>query len=247
MLLFTICMSSINYKIVSTKILTIETTTRSCSVCLSKDGLPWIVKETRSQSGHAEKLTLFIEEVLETASLTLQDVDAIAVSQGPGSYTGLRIGVSTVKGLCYALDKPMLAVDTLQALAWGAKFEQKRTKVAYVSLMDARRMDAYVGIYDENISVLKAPYFCTLTPTSFDFLLEEKGIEQIVLVGDGISKYQEIATNSNIIASTVDLPSAKYLGALAQEAYNQQQFVDVAYFEPFYLKKPNITKPKPKF
>ena len=96
------------------KILSIETSTRSCSVCLSKDGQAWIVREVQSQSGHAEQLTLFIQEVMKTANLDLKDLDAIAVSQGPGSYTGLRIGISTAKGLCYALDKPMLAIDTLQ-------------------------------------------------------------------------------------------------------------------------------------
>lgn len=229
------------------KILTIETTTQNCSVCLTKDGMPWIVRETREQSGHAEKLTLFIEEVLNAASLRLQELDAIAVSQGPGSYTGLRIGVSTVKGLCYALNKPMIAIDTLQALAWGALFEQTAKKVAYVSLMDARRMDAYVGIYNVDMSILKAPYFCTLTPKSFDFLLKNPVIEQVVLVGDAVAKYQKMVTTTNVITSVVDLPSAKYLGNLAQKAYDQQAFVDVAYFEPFYLKKPNITKPKPKF
>ncbi|WP_052598414.1 tRNA (adenosine(37)-N6)-threonylcarbamoyltransferase complex dimerization subunit type 1 TsaB [Aureispira sp. CCB-QB1] len=231
----------------ATKILTIETATRSCSVCLTKDGQPWIIRETNSQAGHAEKLTLFIEEVMQTANVTLKDLDAIAVSQGPGSYTGLRIGISTAKGLCYALDKPMLAIDTLQALAFGAIQQYNNPKAAYVALMDARRMDAYVGVYDVNCKCIKTPYFATLEPNSFDELLEYSEIDEVVLVGDAVAKYQENCQTNPLKISTVQLPSSKYLAQLAYEAYQQQKTVDVAYFEPFYLKKPNITKPKPKF
>jgi tRNA threonylcarbamoyladenosine biosynthesis protein TsaB len=227
-------------------ILTIETSTRSCSVCLAKDGHPWIVRETKSQSGHIEKLTLFIKEVVKMASLELQDLDAIAVSKGPGSYTGLRIGVSTAKGLCYALDKPMIAIDTLQGLAWVARASNPLPKTAYVALMDARRMDAYVGVYSSNLDAIKAPYFTTLTPTSFDFLLEQD-IHNIVLVGDATEKYKSMIEDANMIVSTIILPSAKYLSALAEDAFQKKDIVDTAYFEPFYLKKPNITKPKPKF
>lgn len=229
------------------KILNIETATRSCSVCLSKDGKPWIVREVQSQSGHAEQLTLFIEEVMQTAKLDLKELDAIAVSQGPGSYTGLRIGISTAKGLCYALDKPMLAIDTLQALAFGAIQDYNNPKAAYVALMDARRMDAYVGVYTPDFKTFKAPYFATLEPTTFDELLEDPAIEEVVLVGDAIEKYQAICTTSPLKISKVQLPSSKYLSYLSYLAYQAQKTVDVAYFEPFYLKKPNITKPKPKF
>lgn len=229
------------------KILSIETSTRSCSVCLSKDGQAWIVREVQSQSGHAEQLTLFIQEVMQTANLDLKDLDAIAVSQGPGSYTGLRIGISTAKGLCYALDKPMLAIDTLQALAFGAIQDYYNPKAAYVALMDARRMDAYVGVYTADYQTLKAPYFATLEPTTFDDLLENTAIEEVVLIGDAVEKYQEICTTSPLKISTVQLPSSKYLPHLAYLAHQAKQEVDVAYFEPFYLKKPNITKPKPKF
>lgn len=231
----------------ASKILTIETSTKSCSTCLAKDGKPWIVRETKSQSGHAEKITLFIQEIMDTAGISLEEVDAIAVSKGPGSYTGLRIGVSTVKGLCYALNKPMLAVDTLQALAWGASTYETGNKIAYVALMDARRMDAYVGIYNHQMEVIKAPYFATLAEDSFDFLLEDEAIEEVVLVGDATEKYQPLLTNEKIRISKVELPSAKYMAGLAQQALDNNAFEDVAYFEPFYLKKPNITKPKPKF
>lgn len=229
------------------KILALETATKSCSTCLGKDGQPWVVRETKSDTGHAETMTLYIEEVAKTAAIDLKDIDAVAVSQGPGSYTGLRIGVSTAKGLCYALDKPMIAVDTLEALAFGARQQHRQSKTAYVALMDARRMDAYVGIYDDDLNSIKAPYFATLEANSFDFLLEMNAIEQVVLVGDAVEKYAPIVTNDKIILSPVRLPSSKYMTALAQEAFIQQKFVDVAYFEPFYLKQPNITKPKARF
>jgi tRNA threonylcarbamoyladenosine biosynthesis protein TsaB len=232
---------------VAIKILSIETATRSCSVCLSKDGQPWIVREVQSQSGHAEQLTLFIQEVMKTANLDLKELDAIAVSQGPGSYTGLRIGISTAKGLCYALDKRMLAIDTLQALAFGAIQDYYNPKAAYVALMDARRMDAYVGVYTADFEILKAPYFATLEPALFDDLLENTAIDEIVLVGDAVEKYQDICITSPLKISTVQLPSSRHLSSLAYLAYQAQKTVDVAYFEPFYLKKPNITKPKPKF
>ena len=133
-----------------TKILSIETSTKNCSICLSKDGQPWIVRETKSPTGHAEKITLFIQEIMNTASLSLANLDAIAISKGPGSYTGLRIGVSTVKGLCYALEKPMIAVDSLQGLAAGARAMNPSPNTAFVALIDARRMEVYSSLFDKS-------------------------------------------------------------------------------------------------
>jgi len=229
------------------KILALETATKSCSTCLGRDGYPWIVKETKSEKGHAETITLYIDEIAKTAAMDLSEMDAIAVSQGPGSYTGLRIGVSTAKGLCYALNKPMIAIDTLQALAFGARQEHRQSQTAYVALMDARRMDAYVGVYNDQLEIIKAPYFATLEADSFDFLLEMEEIEQVVFVGDAVEKYADLINKEQFVLSPVRLPSAKYMSALAQKAFEQQEFVDVAYFEPFYLKQPNITKPKARF
>jgi tRNA threonylcarbamoyladenosine biosynthesis protein TsaB len=226
-------------------ILHLETSTKNCSVCLSRDGKPWIVQQIQDPSGHAANLTLFIQKVLQTADLELKDIDAVAVSQGPGSYTGLRIGVSTAKGLCYTLDKPMLAVDTLQSLAMAIPKDNHK-KTAYVGMLDARRMDAYVGIYDKEGSIIEQPYFCTLSSTSFEHLLEQ-GYDQVYLAGDATSKYAPLLTNKAIQISAIELPSASYLCPLAFAQYQNNTLIDTAYFEPFYLKKPHITKAKPRF
>lgn len=235
----------------TTYILAIETTTHTCSIALIKDGQPWIIRQDDQTNGHAQQITLFIQEVMATAQLELSALTAIAISQGPGSYTGLRIGLSTAKGLCYALGKPLLAVDSLQALAWGAKavFKTPKPKVGYVSMMDARRMDAYVGLYNAELKPLTSPYFATLQANSFDSLLLEYGLEAWILVGDATAKFMELfgeGLPQHLLWSGVGQPSAKYLGALAQQAWQAGQTQSVAYFEPFYLKKPHITRPKPK-
>ncbi|MGH1336740.1 MAG: tRNA (adenosine(37)-N6)-threonylcarbamoyltransferase complex dimerization subunit type 1 TsaB [Aureispira sp.] len=234
-----------------TYILAIETTTHTCSIALIKDGYNWIVRQDNQTNGHAQHITLFIQEVMATAQMALSELDAIAISQGPGSYTGLRIGLSTAKGLCYALDKPLLAIDSLQALAWGGQETQgkKRPKVGYVSLMDARRMDAYVGVYDANLQLLAKPYFATLATTSFDQVLLEHDLEALVVTGDASAKFIELFEGklpTSLIWSGINAPSARYMSALAQLEWQEERFQSVAYFEPFYLKKPHITRAKPK-
>ncbi len=228
-------------------ILNIDTTTPNCSVCLSKNGQLWTSKEERDSAGHAQNITLFIQDILQQANLTLDAIDAVAVSKGPGSYTGLRIGISTAKGICYALNKPLLSIDTLQALAWAAREDLKSSaRIAYIALLDARRMDAYAAIYNTELHVIKEPFFCTLTPDSFDYLLQD-GYDSIVLTGDAVAKFQPLLNNSKIRCSTIDAPSSTYLCALAEQAWREERHENVAYFEPFYLKKPHITKPKPRF
>lgn len=234
----------------STYILAIETTTHNCSVALIRDGQPWIVRQDDQANGHAQHITLFVQEVMATAQLELTALAAIAISQGPGSYTGLRIGLSTAKGLCYALNKPLLAVDSLQAVAWAVQNQTKSSpKLAYVSLMDARRMDAYVGVYDANLQPLVLPYFATLSTNSFDALLQEHQLDALIIGGDAAAKFRSLFEDGlpqYLQWSTVLQPSAKYMGSLVQRAWEAATFQSVAYFEPFYLKKPHITRPKPK-
>lgn len=228
----------------STYILNIETSTSNCSVCLSKDGLPWIVQTIQNQAAHAEKLTLFVQEVMATAQLSLSDLDTVAVSQGPGSYTGLRIGVSVAKGLCYALDKPLIAVDSLKILAYAAQKEDYQADALYIPLIDARRMDAFAGIYNIDLQEVKKPFFCTLEPNSFEDLVDGKTVKKVILVGNATEKYRSIITHKDIVISNIVYPSAQYMTALAQASFEAKKFEDTAYFEPFYLKMPNVTKAK---
>lgn len=208
-----------------------------------------MLRELDQHNGHAQYSTLFIQDVLRTVGLTLADLSAIAVSQGPGSYTGLRIGVSTAKGLCYALDKPLLAIDTLQALAWAARQERQllpQKSGIYVSVLDARRQDAYVGVYDRDLQPLEQAYFATLTPDHAAQLAARYQVDELYVAGDAVAKWLEQGS-PYLVDTGVHAPSARYLSALAMEAWRQSAWQDVAYFEPFYLKQPHITKPKPKF
>lgn len=235
--------------ILETYILTIDTTTARCSIGLTQNEHTWVLRELDQHNGHAQYSTLFIQDVLCTAGLTYANLSAIAVSQGPGSYTGLRIGASTAKGLCYALDKPLIAVDTLQALAWAVQQEQQLLPPKagiYVSVLDARRQDAYVGVYDLDLNPLEAPYFATLTPEHAEELAARYQVEQLYLAGDAVAKWVE-QESPYLMDSGIHAPSARYLSALAMEAWRQKTWQDVAYFEPFYLKQPHITKSKPKF
>ena len=220
------------------KILNIETATTNCSVSISANGKIVALKEI-NDSGytHAENLHVFIKEALKDASLLFSEVDAIAVSKGPGSYTGLRIGVSTAKGLCYSLDKPLISVPTLAVLA-----ENNNEKTDFVvSLLDARRMEVYAAIFKNGVQV-RATKAEIITPTSFSEFLEEGSV---YFVGDGAEKCKTVITHENaIFSSEVKYPSAKDMAVLATEKYKIGDFEDVAYFEPYYLKDFVTTKPK---
>ncbi|MCP4443664.1 MAG: tRNA (adenosine(37)-N6)-threonylcarbamoyltransferase complex dimerization subunit type 1 TsaB [Aureispira sp.] len=228
-------------------ILNLETTSKSCSVCLSKNGWPWIVREDHNPNGHAELITQFIQSVLDTANIGWEEVDAIAISKGPGSYTGLRIGTSTAKGICYALNKPLLAVDTLQSLAWVSQQHYKVEKSAFISLIDARRMDVYAAVFNSKNQTVQEPYFCTVNENSFLDLLEKMDIEHLYISGDGAAKYSTlIGDNPKVTFSPIQQVSARHLPYLAEQLFQEKVFEDLAYFEPFYLKTPHITKPKKK-
>jgi len=225
------------------KILQIETATQVCSVALSIDGKTITFKEEIGQNLHASNLTLFIEEVIETSGLKYQDLDAIAVSKGPGSYTGLRIGVSTAKGLCYALDKPLIAIETLKMMAAGFLFENPSCSGLICPMIDARRMEVYTTIFDPELNVLEPTSAKIIDETSFADLLANN---EITFLGDGATKCAETITHSNAIFDNANFNSASYMSKLAYKAYEQAIFEDVAYFEPFYLKDFVVTQPKKK-
>ena len=216
-------------------ILNIETATRNCSVAVARDGQVLAYREIAEQGyTHAEKLHVFIEEVMQEAGVALTELEAIAVSKGPGSYTGLRIGVSAAKGLCYALQKPMLAVDTLAVLAHAVSVESG----LIIPMIDARRMEVYAAVFNAAYKEVRGVEAEILTDESFgDF----EG--PICFVGDSAEKAKTVLTDARFqFLETVQFPAAKVMANLAEHHYNKNQFVDVAYFEPFYLKDFMITK-----
>ena len=210
-------------------LLNIETATKNCSVSLAKNGKTILCKEIASQGySHAEKLHVFIEEILKETEITPQDLNAIAVSKGPGSYTGLRIGVSAAKGLCYALDIPLISVDTLQVLAKQVSIK----KGLIVPMIDARRMEVYSAVYDEKGKIVKDVAAEILTENSY-----QEVDEPLYFVGDCQEKCKTVLIKDNFhFIPEIIYPSANEMSALSYEKFTQNNFEDVAYFEPFYLK-----------
>ncbi|WP_316803018.1 tRNA (adenosine(37)-N6)-threonylcarbamoyltransferase complex dimerization subunit type 1 TsaB [Pedobacter nototheniae] len=225
------------------KILQIETATSICSVALSIDGKTIALKEESGQNLHASNLTLFVEEVIKAAGLTYKDLDAVAVSKGPGSYTGLRIGVSTAKGLCYALDIPLIAVETLKMMAAGFLFENPDYGNLVCPMIDARRMEVYTTLFDAELAVLEPTVAKIIDETSFKSILEHS---QVTFLGDGAAKCAETLAHANSSFSEVNFNSASYMSELSFNAFRSGDFEDVAYFEPFYLKDFVLTQPKKK-
>ena len=218
-------------------ILQIETATSSCSVALANVGNSLAIKQLSGRNVHAEIITLFIEEIVSSAGIALQNIDAVAVSSGPGSYTGLRIGVSTAKGLCFALDKPLIAVETLEAMAFGAIAQQRdliSSSTLLCPMIDARRMEVYTAIFDAEGSRVRHTSAEIIDENSFTNLLEDN---RIVFFGDGAVKCRDVlGKNNNALFITGFVNSAADLTKKAFEKFKNKTFEDVAYFEPYYLK-----------
>ncbi|HZX57666.1 MAG TPA: tRNA (adenosine(37)-N6)-threonylcarbamoyltransferase complex dimerization subunit type 1 TsaB [Mucilaginibacter sp.] len=218
-------------------ILQIETATTVCSVALVEDGAVLACKEVEQRNIHAEKITVFIGEILNEAGKNYADLDAIAVSSGPGSYTGLRIGVSTAKGLSFALDKPLIAIETLAAMADGFKLQDKvatASNVLLCPMIDARRMEVFTAVFDVEGNVVRPVSAEIMDENSFSDLLTT---HQMIFFGDGAEKCRDVLeayTNAQVINGFTN--SAAHLTKRAKEKYLGKQFVDVAYFEPYYLK-----------
>ena len=210
-------------------ILNIETSTKNCSVSIAKDGVQLcLVEENEESFAHGEKLNQFIEWCIDGAEITLNDLDAICVSKGPGSYTGLRIGVSSAKGFAFGLNLPLLAINSLQILA---EMQINKGFDLIIPMIDARRMEVYTAQFDTNGNQLTETEAKVIDETSFE---ELKG-KKIVFVGDGAEKCQEDL--AHLDATFVQIfPSAKYMCEQAEKRFEEKQFEDVAYFEPYYLK-----------
>lgn len=211
-------------------ILCLETATTNCSVALSVDGSVIALKEHNETAySHAELLHVFIEEVLSASDLKKEDLDAIAVSKGPGSYTGLRIGVSAAKGLCFSLDIPLISIPTLTSLALRAK----RNTEYVVAMLDARRMEVYAAVFQGG-SMIRKTEAEILSPTSFLAFLDQG---TVTFIGSGVEKFKEICIHKNAVFSLNEYPSAKKMAQQAEDKYNKSDIEDVAYFEPYYLKE----------
>lgn len=217
-------------------ILQIETATQTCSVALAQDGVLLYVLEKTERNIHAGVITVFIEELMQKADKQFSELDAIAVSMGPGSYTGLRIGVSTAKGLCYALDIPLIAINTLEAMAAGfmTKCFSVNANTVFCPMIDARRMEVYAAVYNHQNELILETEAKIINEQSFPDLLNQY---IVYFFGDGASKCEAILglhLNARVMDDFEN--SASHLTSLAFSKFKQQAFEDVAYFEPFYLK-----------
>ena len=212
-------------------ILGIETATKNCSVALFEDGIVIAEKESISDGyTHAEQLTSFIQDVIGSANITLNKVEAVALSMGPGSYTGLRIGTSTAKGLCYALDIPLISISTLKAMAFAMSKNEK--SAIFCPMIDARRMEVFSALYDVDNKQIRGVQADVVDENTYaEFLRNE-----ILFFGDGSLKCQEIINHKNAKFIEGIHPSAMNLGILANAKFENKDFEDLAYFEPYYLK-----------
>ena len=220
-------------------ILHLETSTKNCSVSISKDGvlIAFIEKASENYS-HGEQLHPFIEQVVQEAEISLSDLDAIAVSKGPGSYTGLRIGVSAAKGLCFSLQIPLISMSSLEVLEQSIEIDHGYV----VPMLDARRMEVYSTVFNANSKIEREIKAEIIDENSF---LEYAQNEKVHLVGDGVEKCKEVLKNRNFEFHT-SFPSAKNMVKLSYEKYKKSDFEDVAYFEPYYLKDFVVTPQKKK-
>lgn len=217
-------------------ILHLETSTKACSVALSENGILLGLEESLTDEfTHSENLTVFIQTILKNCNKNMKQLDAVSVASGPGSYTGLRIGVSTAKGLCYSLGIPLIAIDSLRSLGNLAKKKYPGTRI--LAMIDARRMEVFSAIYDENGNLIK--------PISAD-ILDENSYEEflpLICVGDGVEKMNELWQDRDLVLDIELNASASGQVELAYKMFLKNEFVDVAYFEPFYLKDFMIAKP----
>lgn len=211
-------------------ILNLETATTNCSVSIAREGQTIAIREENSASySHAEQLHVFIEDCLKQAGLSVSDLDAVAVSEGPGSYTGLRIGVSAAKGLCYSLDIPLISVPTLKSMASSINQEEGYI----IPLLDARRMEVYAAVFDHKHRQVKSVWAEIITASSFeDFIHDEK----VCLVGSGAEKCRNILKHPHVSFNTEVLPSADFMSRLSYRSFQDKNFQNTAYFEPYYLK-----------
>ena len=222
-------------------ILLLETATTTCSVALAQNGNILALKEVNERNIHASHITLFIEEVMFAADKKYSDLQAIAISKGPGSYTGLRIGVSTAKGLCYALDIPLIGIDTIEAMASGfTESINIPDSSLLIPMLDARRMEVYTGIYQKDLSIVESVSAKIVDKDSFN----QYNDQSLFLFGDGADKFRSLFADHPHINFSDFATSARHLNVLALKKFRDSDFENLAYFEPFYLKDFLLTTSK---
>lgn len=216
-------------------ILNIETSTQVCSVALSVDGKIQSMQESCTKNSHAERITLFSEYVVKESGISFQDLDAVAVSKGPGSYTGLRIGVSTAKGFCFAINKPLISISTLKSMAAGmTQTTENPENFLFCPMIDARRMEVYSAFFNTDLEEIKPTAAVIVDEKFFNDLLVTK---KTIFAGDGAAKCKDILSHQENALFINDFnPSASFMAKLSEQKFHNQDFEDVAYFEPYYLK-----------
>lgn len=217
-------------------ILNIETSGEICSVAISDNSECLLMKESRDKNSHSAKLAVLTDKLLKELNISPDKLDAISVSQGPGSYTGLRIGISFAKGLCYALNKPLIAIETLLMNAHHLKLKHKIDKNALICpMIDARRMEVYTAVFDIDLNKIKKTQALILDNDSFSDISQK-----IYFVGSGSTKWKELVSekrNEYFTFINNIFPMANAMASLSYLAFKEKKFEDVAYFEPFYLKE----------
>lgn len=231
----------------STFVLQIDTSTAVCSVALSCDGQTIASRQAEIPNAHAAELTIMIGVLMNEQQLNYSELSAVAVSKGPGSYTGLRIGVSTAKGICYAHDLPLIAIDSLLMLAEGFRYTTtigKNPSAWLCPMIDARRMEVYQAVYTTDLKIISPTVAAIIDDCSFDYLSPE---QNIFLFGSGADKFEDLFRSNQLVHVVPGIAaSASALSSLSYSAYKSKDYVDTAYFEPFYLKDFIPTTPKKK-
>jgi tRNA threonylcarbamoyladenosine biosynthesis protein TsaB len=221
-------------------ILNIDTAIEHATVCISNNGTVLSTIGNATQKDHAAWIQMAISELVKQCQLTMKDIDAVAVTEGPGSYTGLRVGMATAKGLCYALQIPLITVSTLQAMAYFAKFnwlpivDKPNEKVLLCPMIDARRMEVFTAVYNEALEPVIAPKALILDEFSFK---EQLNSQLLVCFGNGASKWKYISRYPNVLFIDERIDMAPALAKLATGLYLKGVFADLAYAEPVYIKE----------
>lgn len=230
-------------------ILNIETSTPVCSVSISDGKKVVAYRENKGVNDHAKCLSIFIDEALEEAKINFKDLAAVSVSKGPGSYTGLRIGTSTAKGICYGKGIPLLGISSLEVIAAMAIDSLGKTdynldsQTIICPMIDARRMEVYCCMYNSNFEIIKNTCAEIINENSFEEYVRE---HKIVFAGNGAEKCKSFFSGERFVFLDGVYPSAEHMASASFDQYNKQQFLDVAYFEPDYLKEFVTTTPKSK-